>query len=790
MNHKTRNITLICLVMLFSLGLLSTSYGQEKFEFDIDVGFDGYVKPEEPTPVRIEVKNNFKDIEGKIELLVNKRHNKKVYYNSYSKKINIAKDSTKIINLDAVFYSNDLLHVRIVDKNGNVVFKKMAKYLKMNRPDGMFMGVFSENVDSLRYLSKIQSTSISNGSRDNFFEIAGLDDTLPENHRTLKIFQTMVINNYDSEKLNEKQRQAVKEWVEAGGLLLIGTGPNYQKTLTGMEDINFIEVKGTKEISIDDFGGYEPLKLVDASLRDGEEIFIKGNNDLKLYHRKLGKGHIVIAGFDMGLSPFVNWDGKDKFIGKVINKYLNSDIANYERSHPTSRSHWFNNIVNYLPYNLLPSMKTILIILILFILLVGPINYFVLKRIDKRELLWVTIPIIVVVFSTSIYILGFKTRLRQPISNNVSIIKIDDESKTAMVSTRAGLMGFKNGDWHITLDKNSEALLDGIRDYDVLQRFGDKEVVTEYIFDKENHVIFKKAGILDVETITINNEIEFNDEIVSDIVIKDGKLVGTVNNIPDLNLQDMIIFYGSRYKKLGDFKEGEESKKFEVYINKKNTVKDWYGIMDSIYGYRGSRSKNAANEAEDILNNNVKRDILEGLMDSKLSLINRNRFFILAWNKDDIGSTIKINGKEAKNINRNLLLIPLNIKYEKGQRVNIPAGILYPDIVDNHNMSVEGNGELFYGEGYVVLKFKPQDNMELNSMGINLDMGYNQTKCKLYVFDYIENEWVEGDKRNMVIDASNMDKYYTKEKGTLIKIDPTEDIDVPIPTFTVEGVIK
>ena len=786
-----RNISLIFLILVFCLGLLSTSYAEEKFEIDIDIGFDGYIKPDELTPVRIEVKNNFKDIEGKIELLVHDKRNQKDFYTSYSKKINIAKGSTKIINMESIFYRNDWLYVRIVDKNNNVIFKKMVKHLKMNRPDGMFMGIFSENVDSLRYLSKVQNNNFSSGSRKSFFEIAELDETFPENHKTLKIFQAIVINNFDSEKLNKKQQQALKEWIEAGGLLLVGTGPNHQNTLKGLEDINFLEVQGTKEINVDKFGNETPLKLIDATLKDGQEIFIEGNKELKLYHKKLGKGHVIITGFDMGLSPFANWDGKDTFINEVINRYLNNNTSNYDiNKNAMMQSHWFDNIVSYLPYNLLPSVSSILIILVLFILLVGPINYFILKRIDKRELLWLTIPIIVVIFSASIYVLGFKTRLREPIANNVSIINIDDETGTAAVLTKSGIMGFKNGDWDIVFDKNSEVLLNDRRDYDVLQRFADEEIVTEYYYDKDNHVIFNKAGILDVESLTINSEIELKEKIISNIMIKNGKLVGTVNNISDINLEDMVILYGSKYEKLGSFKEGEKSKDFEVNISNNNTIKDWYGIIDSLYGYRGNRSKKSLNEAEDILNNNIKRDILQGLLDSKDSMLIKDKLFMLAWNKDEIGSTIKINRKNAKNINRNLLLIPLNINYEKGEKVSIPYGVLYPTIEDNHNMHLERNGTLLYGEGHVVFRFKTQDNMELSSMGIDLDVNHDTTKYKVYIYNFNKNEWEEWDRKDMKIDDTNKDQYYNIDKGTLIKIDPTNDMDVFIPTFTVEGVIK
>lgn len=795
MNISIKNINHIILVIFLSfiicLGLLNISYSEEKFEIDVKVGFDGHVKRSELTPVRIEIKNNYKDVEGKIQFLVHDEYNKKNFYTAYSRKINIAKNSTKIIDMESVFHRNGLLYVRVLDKDNNVVFKKMVKYLTINRDEGMFMGILDENIDSLRYLSKAYNINYPKGSRESFFQIAELDDTLPENHITLKAFETIVINNYDSQKLNIRQREALKNWIEAGGLLLVGTGPNYQKTLKGLDNINFIDVKGTKEIMIENISSEEDMKIIDPVLKDGEEITIDNNKELKLYHKRIGKGHVVIAGFDLGLSPFVNWKEKDKFINQLINNYLNSNIKNYDEKYQMMGSHWFENIVSYLPQNLLPSARSILTILILFILLVGPINYYILKRIDRRELLWVTIPLIVIIFSSSIYVLGFRSKLRQPIVNNVSIIEIDDTTNTAVVNTRLGIMGFKNGTWDVTFDKSSNFLLQDRNQYDILRRFADEEVITEYLFDEDSHVLFNKASILDVENLTISNEIKLDGNIIPDIEIKDNKLLGSVNNSFEFDLEDVIIFYGDQYRKLGDLKAGKKSKEFQIAISKNKTTKNWYSIIDSIYGssYQNN-STNSKNEGDDILNNNIKRDILRGVFDSEEFAVNNNRFFIIAWNRGETGKNIQINGKEVKRIDRNLIILPLDIEYKKGDRVQIPYGILYPEIQENNDMHIERNGTMLYGDGYVVLRFKPEDNIRLNSMEIDFDMMHESSKYDAitYIFNYEKNEWEKWNKNTIIIDDSNMNRYYQKERGALVKIDPEKGTNLSIPSFTIEGV--
>ncbi|WP_432409515.1 hypothetical protein [Wukongibacter sp. M2B1] len=799
MRNNNSRILLIALSLAFTIFLsraLTIGHAEEKFEADVKIGFDGYVIQNGVTPIRVELKNNFEDINGKVQLLIEDkfRGNQTTLYTAYSKKINIAKGSTKIINIESTFNKNGNLFIRILDKDDNNVFEKRVQYLNLKQPDDLYMGVFSENTDSLRYLGKTYSKVSQNNGGSSYFKILEIDEYVPENYKALEMFSNIVINNFDSEKLNSGQKEALKKWVESGGLLLIGTGSNYQKTLKGLDDeINFLNVKGTEALNASPLSNEVPLVLLNADLESGEKLVINGEETLPIYHKEIGNGHVVITSFDLGVSPFGSWDKNDEFMNEVINKYFNGKSSeltsmNMKRNY----FHRFSNIVSYLPYNLLPSIKTILIILILFILLVGPINYFILKKLDKREFLWLTIPLIVVLFSGSIYVLGFKTRLREPIVNNVSVMTIDNKTNTAKVSVKSGLMGFKNGDWDVVFDKENEVFLENDRGSDKLQRFANGEIVTEYIFDDKKHIIFRKSGVLDVETISNNYEFKMNDKISGEFKLVDGDIVGEINNHSNLNLEDAVVFFGSSYKKLGDIKLGDKSKeiKFGTSKVKSYTTRNWYDLFDSVYGtYHGRRNTNIEN-LNDILNSNIKRDILDGVFNSSLNSINKNRFFMLAWNRDKIGNSIKINNKEAKTLDRNLVILPLSIKYEKGDTVIIPYGILYPDIVDIYDMELEDEEQILYGEGYVVLGFKPERNIELRSMEINYSINRYRGKHEMYIYNFTTEEWEETDRSNILIDASNKKDYYDVNAGTLLKIDPTDHDDLYVPNFTVEGVIK
>ena len=76
-----------------------------------------------------------------------------------------------------------------------------------------------------------------------------------------------------------------------------------------------------------------------------------------------------------------------------------------------------------LPTLALPPIGGLIALLGAYILLIGPINYLVLKRLDKREWAWVTMPALIVVFAVGAYGFGSLLRGSEVIVNEVAIVR-------------------------------------------------------------------------------------------------------------------------------------------------------------------------------------------------------------------------------------------------------------------------------------------------------------------------------------------------------------------------------
>ncbi len=79
--------------------------------------------------------------------------------------------------------------------------------------------------------------------------------------------------------------------------------------------------------------------------------------------------------------------------------------------------------VSQLPSLALPPIGGLLALLGAYILLIGPINYFVLKRLDRREWAWLTMPVLIVAFAVGAYAFGSLLRGSEVIINEVAIVR-------------------------------------------------------------------------------------------------------------------------------------------------------------------------------------------------------------------------------------------------------------------------------------------------------------------------------------------------------------------------------
>ena len=424
--------------------LVCLCYGQVIWANDIEmntsIGINGHYKYNRYIPITVTINNSGSDFLGRIQIIVGSSGIE------YSETVNLAEGTSKTVtipisNLDANY---NVAKVRLLDNREHEILKKEV-YLNSGifDEDDLVIGLLADDTNRISYLSDIDlRINRSYQTKTVRMEASNIDEKV----KNLDLLDMIVVNDYNTSSLLPEQIKAIKNWVSQGGTLIVGTGVNGTKTLSGLtQDFIPVTIKGSKTQRIQLLG--EELTVDLANIDSTEEQKQDINNvvsEAGLYQVfTLGTGKIIVMAYDLGLEPMVNYT-QNKALWKQI---LSNEIAAINRS-----DNYYYYIANQLGRILnkqLPNVKILLAILLLYILVMGVISYFVLRKREKKEYIWVVAPILSIGATLGIYGLSMSSRLAPFVMNQLDIVQVD-QAKNANKISNIGILNTQGRDLVVT----------------------------------------------------------------------------------------------------------------------------------------------------------------------------------------------------------------------------------------------------------------------------------------------------------------------------------------------------
>jgi hypothetical protein len=167
-----------------------------------------------------------------------------------------------------------------------------------------------------------------------------------------------------------------------------------------------------------------PIAVAVGSLRDGTVLLGDASAPLAVEGRR-GRGKITVLTFSPEREPFISWKNRAWFWSKLAevraNAFLNpmvNGLANRLSSDGIFRSMIETKQVRKLP------LGWLLALLVAYLVVIGPLDQYWLKKINRQMLTWVTFPCYVVFFSALIYFIGFHLRAGELEWNELNMVDI------------------------------------------------------------------------------------------------------------------------------------------------------------------------------------------------------------------------------------------------------------------------------------------------------------------------------------------------------------------------------
>ncbi len=778
--------------------------GIEKFEaqaaddikIDIRVGFDKFYKIGCSTPVHFEIENKLRDINGELQIEIPNQSDSIVIY---AMNVSLPRDSTKkfIMNVPMNIF-NTKLKVNIAEGK-NIISTKTFRVDPGSNMETYVIGILSDDFDSVKYINRVTIANSGNFGTQN----VRLDEnSFPEDIDVLKTFNVIVINNFDTSKLGRLQYETLKKWVINGGVLIIGTGPSQNKTLAVFKDdfitgeigeVRIIKTSSLHEMvqSIETFN----IGVLDISIKNSLPI-IKEGDFILLQKNEKGKGVIGVASFDFGMEPLSTWIGNSAFADKIIASLMPAYYPDMYQKGMMYRENLYaiDNALRNIPELPMPKTPYIIFIYAAYILLTAPISYIVLKRLDKRELMWLTVPALSIIFSGAVYVSGAGTRLTEPVINVISVIDIDNSGVIAS-KTYAGVFTPNKdsirieaaGDFDISpLRINEGYYMGSMADENTPKRIESKVIVSP-----KTILEFYKSGVWSMKTLAVETDDFLTGKLESSLNYSKGSLAGTIKNTSGFDLDECYIITPNQYADAGPIKNGETK---QIDIKPSSYFGQRYELINAIYKdpYTGPRAPNqnnklTAEEMAKLRRNNQKRQVLEySLMNEAYEGFEAR---LIAWSSTPISKDLLINGRNTKKYEKSLITSKVNLSFRDGNNVEYPFGFIKPAIVNSSNEGkFDDYSSMFFGRGSFEIHFQIDSSIKLESIKTQFTVGDIQ-RVKQYIWDNEKKAWVPGDYRSFDINTGLIEKYVDSNNVLKLKIE-IEDDNVQLPQIAVKGSVK
>lgn len=785
----------ILCIFIFSLVMpsvkVSASRNNTKYDITVSYGIDGKYKSQKYMPINIEVKNLEKDFNGEIEVRI--ASDSIGGYDAYSKEVTATTGENINITIPVKFLEDGTNGTVCLVEGDKVVYEKKLLISSGRVSEGnAFVGLLTDDATALGYLGNItfSDSTYSNVGKMNLVNLN--ESLLEEDGLNIDGLDLIIINNYNTANLKEEHYNALNNWVNNGGTLLIGAGANEGKTINNINK-GFLNISSSGTVERNVAITLENLNLILSQITFDEATVTNNSYGNKLvYSLDRGEGTILVTAFDLGLEPFISSADSPLMLQNMLIETFDKIYEQNYNGGSYPASYEVSNILRSIPVENTVSTLTLGIILGVYAILIGIVLYIVLKKMKRRDLTWALIPITAVVFTIVIYLLGNKMKIKDTVVNKINIISTDEEGK-GQINGYIGVASKNKGNIKVEKEENLEMKYINDNYY----YYGGTEYETKTLrvkttYTKDNsYFTVANNNVSEMNRFEVSGKEIVMPEIENNLRINNGKLEGVIKNNLDTDIKKLVIVSGKSVWEIGKVNKGEEISITDL------ATKSSYGIQgyaDSLNNEYYESRWNDSIDSKDLKFKNVER------YSSLLNIIGSNDYVgnttkIIAITDLPIEYSLKLESKSISNYDLTAVIQDATIDFkDESGNITFPEGYFKYKVnhvdpavyFDYYEGYINGNGE-------VILDYEVDTNIDIKEITINAftdRWGYQSgIDGEYYIYNFNTSQYekisLSSGSHNVVNDGS-----YTLDNIVRIKAIANDNKETSAPQLIIKGVEK
>ena len=239
-------------------------------------------------------------------------------------------------------------------------------------------------------------------------------DTFPDRWAGLLSLDLLVLSDTAFDELTTDQTRALSDYLRQGGTLVYSPGPT-KGSLTHPVLQSIVPVRAGEPTLVQSLPGINtaygnfrrPEPFLAHPLLNGRPYIEAIGQEIVQF--PVGFGRAIVLGFDVLRPPLDTWNGRRSLWNAILSgtpRWFQEDRTGFPgATTPRLRADLFRQMSRLInPY---PSFGLILGLAVLFLLLVGPVNYLLMWKLRRTLLLVVTVPAISIGFLALTVTLGY-----------------------------------------------------------------------------------------------------------------------------------------------------------------------------------------------------------------------------------------------------------------------------------------------------------------------------------------------------------------------------------------------
>ncbi len=287
------------------------------------------------------------------------------------------------------------------------------------------------------------------------------------------------------ELMDNEQFQAFQKWLALGGRLVFCVGQRGDDVLApgsrfaGMAPGTLLEVSPQRTTSgLEDFasaterldtaGGQRirrfavPMTVLSdvRGVVESSEIGGPTGQVPTIVRHPYGLGQVTFLAFDPDLAPFDQWQGRPSLVARVLQSGFARRGQMDEESEIRQLTHWgYDDLIGQFRAALDQFVGVVRVdfswvvgLIVIYVLLIGPVDYYVLKRFQRWHWTWLTFPAAVLGFALLAVLLSRMTSGDRIHINHVDLVDVDVQRSLVQGTSWLHLYSPTSQTFHSQLD--------------------------------------------------------------------------------------------------------------------------------------------------------------------------------------------------------------------------------------------------------------------------------------------------------------------------------------------------